>query len=204
MHKYVINDIWMALKIASKNFFILMIILGVVFTVSINVLETNGYSSYKDLLKIIAICMGILIFIQSVVIYFANRRYIIDLNTGLVTFPRSDIENSIIAIIFLFPYWNLMRTLTVSANQIENIYIDTKRWTTSHQKTSGYSANGKPRYKNETTRHVRYTINITGTFGSANLQFLDRQKRDEVRNAIEQCVKVHSNKSIDRKVAEFN
>ncbi len=204
MHRYVINDIWMALKIAFKNFFILMIILGLSFTIGTNILDTNEYSSYKDLLKIVAIAIGVLIFIQSVIIYFANRRYIIDLNTGLVTFPRSDIQNSILAIILLFPYWNLMRTLTINASQIENVYLDTKRWTTSYQKTSGYSDSGKPRYKNETTKHVRYTLNIAGTFGSANLQFLDRQKRDEVRNAIEQCVKLYSNKSIDKKVAEFN
>lgn len=204
MHKYVINDIWMALKIATKNFFILIIILGLIFTVGINILDANEYSSYKNWFKIVAIILGILIFIQSLVIYFANRRYIIDLTTGLVTFPRSDIENSIIAIIFLFPYWNLMRTLTINVNEIENIYLDTKRWSTTQQKTSGYSSGGKPRYKNEITRHIRYTINVTGTFGSANLQFLDRQKRDEVRNAIEQCVKIYSNRIIDKKVAEFN
>ncbi|KLE09945.1 hypothetical protein AF80_05325 [Aliarcobacter butzleri L355] len=204
MHKYVINDIWMALKIAFKNFFILMIVLGLGFTIGINILDTSEYVKYKEWFKIGVIAVGVLIFIQSIVIYFANRRYIIDLNTGLVTFPRSDIENSIMAIILLFSYWNLMRTLTINANEIENIYLDTKRWTTSHQKTSGYSTSGEPRYKNETTKHVRYTLNIVGTFGSANLEFLDRQKRDEIRNAIEQCVKIHNNKSIDKKVAEFN
>ncbi len=96
-----------------------------------------------------------------------------------------------------------MRTLSVNAKEIENIYLDTKRWPSSSRKVSGYSQDGKPRYKNETTRHIRYTINIAGTFGSANLQFLDRQKRDEVRNAIEQCVKVHNNRKVDKKVAEF-
>lgn len=203
MHRYVINDVWMALKLASKNFFILIFFLGLLFVVGINILDTNEYVKYKELFKIGSIIVLIFIFIQSIVIYFANRRYIIDLKTGLVTFPRSDIENSIVAIILLFPYWNLMRTLTVNANEIENIYLDTKRWTSTYRKTSGYSENGKPRYKNETTRHIRYTINIAGTFGSANLQFLDRQKRDEVRNAIEQCVKVHNNIQVDKKVAEF-
>lgn len=203
MHRYVINDVWMALKLALKNFFILAIILLLLFTVGINILDTNEYLEYKDLFKIGTLFVLIVIFIQSIVIYFANRRYVIDLKTGLVTFPRSDIENSIVAIIFLFPYWNLMRTLSVNAKEIENIYLDTKRWTSSSRKVSGYSQDGKPRYKNETTRHIRYTINIAGTFGSANLQFLDRQKRDEVRNAIEQCVKVHNNRKVDKKVAEF-
>lgn len=113
-------------------------------------------------------------------------------------------ENSIFAIILLFPYWNLMRTMTVNANDIENIYIDTKRWSTKHKKYSGTTAKGKSKYTSETKRHVRYTINLAGTFGSANLQFLERQKRDEVRNAIQQCVKQHTGKNVDRKVAEFN
>jgi energy-coupling factor transporter transmembrane protein EcfT len=204
MHKYVINDISMALKLSLSNFFILIIITGIFFLLGINFLDYKGYSNYKDWFKIGTIFFIILIFIQSIIIYFANRRYIIDLETGLVTFPRSDMENSIIAIILMFPYWNLMRTLNIHAHEIENIYLDTKRWTTNYQKTTGYSTTGKPKYKNETTRHIRYTINITGTFGSANLQFLSRQKRDEVRNAIEQCVKIHSNKSIDKKVAEFS
>jgi hypothetical protein len=43
--------------------------------------------------------MTLIIFIQSILIYFANRRYIVDLKKGLITFPKSNIENSILAII---------------------------------------------------------------------------------------------------------
>ena len=74
-----------------------------------------------------------------------------------------------------------MRTKTVRCQEIENIYIDTK---------------------NKRNKRI-FTINITGIFGSANLQFTDRQKRDEVRNAIQQCVKLHTGNNVDRKVAEF-
>ena len=128
--------------------------------------------------------------------YSKNSSTLIDLSAGVIVFPRSDIENSVLQIILLAPYWNLMRRKTVHALEVENIYIDTKRWTSK----SKSFINGKKINK----KNVRYTLNIAGTFGSANLQFLERQKRDEVRNAIQQCVKKHSGKNIDRKVAEFS
>ena len=97
-----------------------------------------------------------------------------------------------------------MRTMTIDSSEIENIYMDTKRWTTKHKKYMGVTTGGKAKYKTKTKNHVRYTINIAGTFGSANLQFLDKQKRDEVRNALQQSVKRYTDKNIDRKVAEFD
>ena len=206
MRKYVINDVWMALKLSFNNFFTLMFFLAIILLSIYFLINSNYIHIDKFIIENYPYILGIIVFtvfIQSIIIYFANRRYIIDLDSGLITFPRSDIENSVIAILLLYPYWNLMRTITINAVEIENIYLDTKRWTSSSRKVSGYSQDGNPRYKNETTRHIRYTINIAGTFGSANLQFLDRQKRDEVRNAIEQCVKVHNNKKIDKKIAEF-
>ena len=96
-----------------------------------------------------------------------------------------------------------MRTITINAIDIENVYLDTKRWSTKHQVSNGATTDGAIKYKTETKNHILYTINLTGTFGSANLQFLSRQKRDEVRNAIQQSVKLHNGRNIDRKVAEL-
>lgn len=206
MHKYVVNDVWMAIKLSSKNFFSWMIVLwGILIFLGLNFDQVdNSSKEFIGYYSFFSIIMTPIILIQSILIYFANRRYIVDLESGLITFPRTDIANSILAIILLYPYWNLMRTKTIHASEIENLYLDTKRWTTSHKVSNGTTAGGKTKYKTETKKHVRYTINIAGTFGSANLQFLDRQKRDEVRNAIQQCVKLHSGNDIDRKVSEFN
>ncbi len=206
MHTYTINDVWMALKLAFGNFFTWMAFLWLPLIFFAPSVEANDELS-KTIVQYFfyfSIIVTPLILIQSIFIYLANRTYIVDLETGLITFPRSDIENSIMAIILLYPYWNLMRTMTINASEIENLYLDTKRWSTKHKVSNGTTAGGKTKYKTETKNHVRYTINIAGTFGSANLQFLDRQKRDEVRNAIQQCVKQHSGKNIDRKVSEFN
>lgn len=194
----------MALRIASKNFFILSLFLVFIYFFSSSYLDQNELVNQKSIFTFSFILIEIVILIQSIVIYLKNKKYIVDLNTGLITFPRSDIENSILAIILFYPYWNLMRSLTIHANEIENLYIDTKRWSTKHKSSDGFNTNGKMKYKTETKSHVRYTINLTGTFGSVNLQFLERQKRDEVRNAIEQCVNLFSGRKIDRKVSEFN
>ncbi len=188
MHKYVIRDVWMAIKLSLKNFFSLMFVfIGIPIFIMITFGLAFDYLLYP-ILFIVAI-----LFIQSIIIYRANNNYIIDLETGEITFPRSDIENSIIAIILCFPYWNLMRRKTIHASEIDNLYLDTMRWTTKTE-TNG---------KTQTHKHVYYTINLVGKFGSANFKFLTRQKRDEVRNAINQCVKQHKSKNIDSKVAEL-
>lgn len=145
-----------------------------------------------------------LLFVQSTLIYFANRRYVIDLQSKSFSFPRSDMENSIFSILTLQPYWNLMRRKTLPLNEIENIYLDTQRWESTRKMSNGNDAKGRPKTKNESKRHVRYCLNISGPFGSANLSFLSRQKRDEVRNALEQSIKQSSGKKVDMKVAEFS
>ncbi len=202
MHKYDIRDVWMALKLSSKNFLILLILIWIIspfILTFFNITKETG-----SLMPKINIYLTFAALIQSFFIYFANVKYIIDTKKGFITIPKSDIENSILEIILLFRYWNLMRRITIECNEIENIFIDTKRWSTKNKIYTGTTNAGKSKYRTETKNHIRYTINITGIFGSANLSFLDRQKRDEVRNAIQQCVHYHTGKNIDKKIAEFN
>jgi len=143
--------------------------------------------------------------VQSILIYWANHRYYIDNDSATFTFPRSDVENNLFSILIALPYWNLMRRKTIKLDEVENIYIDTKRFTTNtlfvptnkNGTRSKRSGAGKK-------QHVRYTLNVAGAFGSANLQFLDRQKRDELRNALQHSVKAATSRNIDRKVAEFS
>jgi len=45
---------------------------------------------------------------------------------GKITFPRSDVENSIVAVLLCAPYWNLMRSRTVTADQIEDMRLEKK------------------------------------------------------------------------------
>lgn len=207
MHKYIIKDVYMALGLSFGNFFKWLFFILFILFFLYQFLVVEQFFKMNDFIKYLVtflISMIPISFIQSIFIYFANRRYIIDLESGLITFPRTDMENSILEIILFYPYWNLMRTKTIHASEIENLYLDTQRSTTSSTVSNGRTAKGKEKFKSVTNKHVKYTINIVGTFGSANLEFLSRQKRDEVRNAIQQCVKQYTDKNIDFKVAEFN
>lgn len=142
--------------------------------------------------------------IQSIWIYVVNSKYKIDFENKSFQFPRSDVENSIFQILIGARYWNLMRKKTVRLAEIENLYIDTKRWETKSRKQIGNYKDGKQRYGNVTKKHVRFRLNVTGEFGSVNLSFLERQKRDEVRSALQKAVKEVTGKNIDRKIAEFS
>lgn len=186
MKVYKIYDVWMALRKSGTNLLILSAV--------------AVFICYLfDLLQVLPMIL-VLIFIQSVIIYRANHLYKVDQVNQTFAFPASDLENSILAIILLQPYWNLMRRKTVLLAEIENLYLDTQRWSTKQQVVTGTTAKGKTKFKQSTKKHVRYCINVAGTFGSANLDFLSRQKRDEVRNALQQSVK---NTSIDSKVSEL-
>lgn len=109
--------------------------------------------------------------IGSIFIYRANSRYLINLESDTFTIPASDIENSFLQIIIFAPLWNRYRRKTVALTSIQNIYLDTLPNTKNN--------NNKPRFR----------INVTGDFGSARLDFLSKQKRDEVRSALNVAVK---------------
>jgi len=203
MHEYVIYDIWTALGKAFSHFFSwFFVVWGLLF--SPYLYDDTGEYVIPHWGLILGLSITIITFVISIFIYLANRGYVINMETGLITFPRSDVENSILAIILMYPYWNLMRTQTIHASEIDNVYLDTHRWTTTSRVSNGQTTKGKTKYRTVTTRHVSYNINVVGTFGSANLDFGTRQKRDEVRNAIEQCVKQYRHIKVDKKVAEFD
>jgi hypothetical protein len=97
-----------------------------------------------------------------------------------------------------------MRRRTVKISSIENIYLDTQRWTESKDVVSGSYSSGKTKFRKVKKKHVLFNINVTGEFGSANFKFVNRQKRDELRNALEQAVKKIKGAVVDKKVSELN
>ena len=193
-HCYDIRDTWMALRIAAKTFIISILIVWAIpfLVVSAASEEELQYFSYDGaiLIKVLQ-SLTVILLMQSFRIYAVNSKYSIDMVSGKVRMPSTDLENSLLDIVLFKPYWNLMRSTQINASDIENIYLDTKRWSTKTKST---------KWK----KHVRYNINLAGRFGSANLQFINRQKRDEVRNALQQACRVHGNRDVDRKVAEIS
>ena len=119
-------------------------------------------------------------------IYFANLTYKINTENNLFTCPAVDISNSIIAFIILVPFFKLFWTQDVDLRDIEGVYLDTQRWSTTHGEKG----------KKYTKKHARYNLSVTGSFGSQSLTFLSRQKRDEVRNALIQGMKHCGKKNI--------
>jgi len=183
-------DVWNSLRLSFKNLFLATIALYLLLL----------YFNYIQFFQV----GFFLICVQSILIYLRNSKYIIDFDRSTFTFPRTDIENSILEILIGSRYWNLMRTKTIQLSDIDNIYIDTKRWSTSYRKRVGNYKSGAAKYRTSKKRHIRYTINITGSFGGANLSFLGRQKRDEVRSMLQGSVKDVTGRNIDRKIAEFS
>lgn len=197
----VVKDIWHSLMLAGKNlmygFPVCLVLTFLFFEQTIRHYFPTGVDAAWFLISFLPV------FVQSCFIYVVNSRYEIDTSNGTFSFPRSDIENSLFSLLVGARYWNLMRTRVIKLSDIDNVYIHTKRWTT--KKTRNVSnKKGELVPRKYSKSHVRYTINVTGAFGSQNLSFLDRQKRDEVRNFLQQAVKDATGKNIDRKISELS
>jgi|GEM_PF-920704 hypothetical protein len=187
-HIYKIMDIDNGLRKAFANIVGIYLFGGMVlgcqiwFSVFYNLVDYDTITNTITFLKI----LFPFVLVQSILMYEANKSYVIDLFEDTFTFPKSDMENSIFEVLIMAPYWNSMFRRTIYGQEIENMYIDTKRI----------------KRKNSETKTL-YTLNIVGTFGSSNLEFSNRQKRDEVRNAINSLYRKVNGRSIDRKVSEF-
>lgn len=165
--EYIIRDVYAGLRLAKSNFMALSFL---AFGISLYYLFEHK-TEFKDVCTYITI-VNIIILIQSIIIYRCNSTYKVDAE-GFVTFPRTDVENSILQIIILAPYWNLMRTRTVHISEIENVYL-----------------------AGNNTDH----LDVAGTFGSCRFEFSNRQKRNEVRNALTRAAKTFTNVSLDNSV----
>lgn len=165
--EYIIKDVYSGLDIARGNLFLLWFIGFVVSMIYLLVLKED----YKTVCTYITM-FNIIILIQSLIMYRCNSFYRID-KEGFVTFPRTDVENSIFQIIILLPYWNLMRTRTVHISEVENVYLTGTR-----------------------TNH----LDVAGTFGSCRFEFSNKQKRNEVRNALTRAAKTFTNINLDNSV----
>ena len=202
----IVRDVWHALLLAAKNF----AYVGVLFAVGLFLLigqydeDASDAEVFNTAIDTVLFTLPGLLLIQSIVIYRANSKYEINVENNSFIFPRSDIENSIFQILIGARYWNLMRTKSVALSEIDNIYIDTKRWQTKTRTRVGSYKDGRAKHGTVTRKNVRFRINVTGSFGGANLSFLHRQKRDEVRSALQAAVSETTGKKIDRKVSEFS
>lgn len=102
---------------------------------------------------VLTLVTSILVFINY------NRGIVLHAGQGTVSWPASDIENSLIDIITFKRFRKHLRREVVPLNQIIDIRND----------TIGRSSDD------------RYRLNVSGHFGSRQLEFSNKQKRDECR-----------------------
>ncbi|MFA5454469.1 MAG: hypothetical protein WC272_04015 [Sulfurimonas sp.] len=107
-----------------------------------------------------------------------------DIENNIFSFPASDVENSIQDILTLRPLFDLAKRIEYQISEINALTNETKRWTTKSKNSQGRS---------ETKEHVKWLLNISGEFGSKQLEFTSKQKRDECRAMLNSaCKKIGS------------
>ncbi len=245
MKNYSIRDIFVAFRLAFNNFVYSFVFLGLGYLVVLGrFLEEDGtfnsegkpnLSVPPELLNTIQTVFAVLaaiVVLHTIIVYIKNSRYKVDFDNQTISFPKTDIENSILAFLFAMPYWNLLRTQTVPFDEVDQVYVDTDRNVKGLAKEQWEKSKRAARkdknniYDNPILGFLgrlivkvilnsilypwmrkriktKYNLNILGSFGSANCQFSSRQKRDEVRNAIKQAIKA-SGRILDEEIAEFD
>lgn len=99
-----------------------------------------------------------------------ERGIVIDRLAGTLTFPAADVENSLADILTLVPFFNLGRAESVPLTAIRDITNDTLRASSTTM---------------QRPHRDRFALNIMGSFGSRQLAFSSKQKRDEFRSALQ-------------------
>lgn len=137
-------------------------------------------------LSLVLLGIGIFSIITSIIVFCTNLKLSVDvdLDNRKINLPAdyvngktSFLEKLLNFFLVLFMVWiplSIKKRTSINLEEVENVYVDTKNWS---------SGKGKDR-----THHTRYNVYIVGTFGSAQIGFYSRAKRDELRNAVRQGI----------------
>ncbi|MCZ6150103.1 hypothetical protein O6B96_03400 [Campylobacter ureolyticus] len=130
--------------------------------------------------------IGIFSIITSIIVFCTNLKLSVDvdLDNRKINLPEpcvngkiSFLENLLYFFLGLFMVWiplSIKKRTSINLEEVENVYVDTKNL------SSGKGKNRK--------NYTQYNVYIVGTFGSAQIQFESRAKRDEFRNAVRQGI----------------
>jgi hypothetical protein len=193
---YIVKDVWLTIKVLSQMFITILFFFAIFLLLfyfglsQFGVVDVDQKIQYSTIFSAILDLILVIFYIRTFLTF--NQGYVIDVDKGVFLFPATDVENKILDIFTLKRLRDYARTKQVSLSEITDIYIDTK-------KIKKYNPETK-RYRQEPI----YTLNIVGTFGSHNLEFSSRQKRDEVRGILVKAARDKKIKIKDRKVAEFS
>ncbi|SFV70674.1 hypothetical protein MNB_SV-3-1246 [hydrothermal vent metagenome] len=179
------KDIWLALEVVFSFIVFLLFVsfLGnviIYFLIQNNEIKSLELGSFIYTLYIFG---GLLIIFSKFILNMWNsysKGIEVDIETKTFSFPKSDVENSMMDIFTLKAFRDMSKRDSLNLMDIEALNNETKRWSTKHKDSNG---------KSVTKKHVQYLLNISGEFGSRQLVFSAKQKRDECRAMLNNAVK---------------
>lgn len=161
-------DIWYALKSSCFPHIIISIILWFVSAIAGD--ETLAMFPTTLLIS------NLLLLSYTIPVWRSlSKGYIVNLDDNIFSFPASDVENNISDIITFKKLRNMMHRTQVKLTDIRALNNEKGR---RPNRTIGAGKNGIPKTKD------RWLLNVSGEFGSQQLEFDSKQKRDECRSML--------------------
>lgn len=173
-----LKDTWLALKTIGELFITVFgFSLGFAFLYSL--IFANNENILFGTIVYGVVYYPVVLLLFSKFIYNVWNAYnmgiLVNLEDRTFSFPASDVENKVIDIITLKRFRDLAKRETLKLIEVEALTNEIKRWSTKSKDSNG---------KQTTKRHVKFLLNISGDFGSRQLEFNSKQKRDECRTML--------------------
>jgi hypothetical protein len=153
-----IADIWLALKTTATVFGQITVVAGAILAAA-SLLFTGGVASGFLLFGIPVVWVLSAKFIFKVWLTY-HEGIVIDADNAELSFPATDVENSVLDILTLKRFFDNARRETVRLASVESVMNETR------------------------ARRGHYEVNVSGSFGSRQFVFDSKQKRDEFRAAL--------------------
>ncbi len=164
-----VKDIWLALQKLGTVLAVVSVI-GALFGFAVNKLFSINM---EEVIWGSAILANIIAAKYTLSVWNSYSQGIVaDIENNTFSFPASDVENSIVEILTLKPLVDFAKRNSYAISEINSLNNETKRWSTKSKDNEG---------KTKTKQHVQWLLNISGDFGSQQLEFTSKQKRDECR-----------------------
>ena len=175
-----LKDTWLALKTIGELFITVFgFSLGLGFAFLYSLIFANNENILFGTIVYGVVYYPVVLLLFSKFIYNVWNAYnmgiLVNLEDRTFSFPASDVENKVIDIITLKRFRDLAKRETLKLIEVEALTNEIKRWSTKSKDSNG---------KQTTKRHVKFLLNISGDFGSRQLEFNSKQKRDECRTML--------------------
>lgn len=157
-----IIDIWLAISTTGVVFGLITVgSVAIVAIVAVAIFFATGRLEPSDLLIGIPLIWALSAkFILNVWLTY-HEGIVIDVENAELSFPATDVENSILNILTLKTFRDNARRETIRLASVESVMNETR------------------------ARRGHYAVNVSGSFGSRQFSFDSKQKRDEFRAALD-------------------